>query len=30
MKEWKESLAHIVVMQMLVTVMLVERWTSED
>jgi len=30
MKEWKESLAHIVVMQMLVTVMLVDRWASED
>lgn len=30
MKEWKEGLAHIVVMQMLVAVMLVDRWASED
>ena len=30
MKEWKESLAHVVVMQMLVAVMLVDRWASED
>lgn len=30
MKEWKESLAHVFVMQMLVAVMLVDRWASED
>jgi len=30
MKEWKEGLAHIVVMQMLVAVVLIDRWASED
>ncbi len=30
MKEWKEVVASIVIMQMVVAASLVERWASED
>jgi hypothetical protein len=30
MKDWKESIAHVLIMQMLVVTILVDRWTSED
>jgi hypothetical protein len=29
MKDWKDAIAHVVVMQMLVTAMLVDRWAGE-
>jgi hypothetical protein len=30
MKDWKESIAHVLIMQMLVVTILVDRWVSED
>jgi len=30
MKDWKEGLAHIVVMQMLVVAVLVDRWAGDE
>ena len=30
MKDWKESIAHVVLMQMLVVTVLVDRWASEE
>lgn len=30
MKEWKEVVANIVIMQMVIAASLVERWASED
>lgn len=30
MKDWKESIAHIVLMQMLVVTVLVDRWACEE
>jgi hypothetical protein len=30
MKDWKDAIAHVVVMQMLVTAMLVDRWAGEE
>ena len=30
MKDWKESIAHVLIMQMLVVTILVDRWASED
>jgi hypothetical protein len=30
MKQVKETLGHILVMQLLVSVMLIDRWTSDD
>ena len=30
MKAWKETISHILVMQMLVAAVLVDRWASEE
>ncbi len=30
MKDWKESIAHVLTMQMLVVTVLVDRWASEE
>jgi hypothetical protein len=30
MKDWKDAIAYVVVMQMLVTAMLVDRWAGEE
>jgi hypothetical protein len=30
MKDWKESIAHVLLMQMLVVTVLVDRWASEE
>jgi hypothetical protein len=30
MKDWKESIAHVLIMQMLVVTVLVDRWASEE
>ena len=30
MKNWKDAIAHFLVMQMLVTVMLIDRWAGEE
>jgi hypothetical protein len=30
MKDWKDAIAHVVVMQMLVTAILVDRWAGEE
>ena len=30
MKDWKDAIARVVVMQMLVTAMLVDRWAGEE
>ena len=30
MKDWKESIAHIVIMQLLVVTVLVDRWAGEE
>jgi hypothetical protein len=30
MKDWKDAIAHVLVMQMLVTAMLVDRWVGEE
>ena len=30
MKDWKESIAHVLLMQMLVVTVLVDRWVSEE
>jgi len=30
MKDWKETIAHIVLMQMLVVTVLVDRWADEE
>jgi hypothetical protein len=30
MKDWKDAIAHVLVMQMLVTAMLVDRWAGEE
>jgi hypothetical protein len=30
MTDWKDAIAHVVVMQMLVTAILVDRWAGEE
>ena len=30
MKDWKESIAHVLIMQLLVVTVLVDRWASEE
>lgn len=30
MKDWKESIAHVLIMQMLVVTVLVDRWANEE
>lgn len=30
MKDWKEAVAHILIMQMMVTASIVERWTGDE
>jgi hypothetical protein len=30
MKDWKESIAHVLIMQMLVVTVLIDRWASEE
>ena len=30
MKNWKDAIAHVLVMQMRVTVMLIDRWAGEE
>ena len=30
MKNWKDAIAHVLVMQMLVTAILIDRWAGEE
>jgi len=30
MKDWKESIAHVLMMQLLVVTVLIDRWASEE
>ena len=30
MKDWKESIAHVLIMQMLVVTVLIDRWANEE